>query len=236
MADKGTLYLIPSPLGEGQIHTIPDYVLEVLHRLDYFIAERAKTARHFIKATQPTRPLDVLHFYELNQHTEPEEWIHFLQEAEAGHDMGLLSEAGCPGIADPGAVIVALAHRKGIQVVPFVGPSSIFLALMASGLNGQDFAFRAYLPQKKPELIRELKWLEQRCLKNRQTQIFIETPYRNQSMLETALETLSHDIQFCIAADLTLPSEFIRTQSIAEWRRSELPNLHKRPAVFLMGK
>ncbi len=207
--------------------------MEILHQLDYFIAERAKTARHFIKATGPVKPFAELHFEELNKRTPPEEWHTFLAPAKQGHNIGLLSEAGCPGVADPGAQIVELAHREGIEVVPLVGPSSILLALMASGLNGQSFAFNGYLPAKKPELIRRLKKLEQQSARWRQTQILIETPYRNNGFVTEALQQLQDRTQFCIAADLTLSTEFIKTQSVQQWKQQKLPDLHKRPAIFL---
>lgn len=231
---KGKLYLIPTPLGEDAIHTIPSYVVEILHRLDYFIAERAKTARHFIKATQPIKAFADLHFEELNKRTEEQEMKTFLDPAEAGHDIGLLSEAGCPGVADPGAQIVAMAYRKGIEVVPLVGPSSILLALMASGLNGQSFAFQGYLSPKKEELGKALKRLEQLSSKQRQTQIFIETPYRNKALVEQAFKSLSPNTRFGIAVDLTLPTEYVKTRQVKDWKKESLPDLHKRPAIFLL--
>ena len=231
---KGKLYLIPAPLGENAVHTIPPYVIERLHQLNYFIAERAKTARAFIKTTQPIKPFSELDFFELNKRTTPEELRTFLKPAEEGNDMGLLSEAGCPGVADPGAKIVQMAHQKGIQVIPFVGPSSILLALMASGMNGQSFCFQGYLSAKKPELAKDLKRLEQLSRKQRQTQIFIETPYRNMSMLEESFKVLNPDTRLCVAADISLESEFILTKRIKEWKKVKLPNLHKRPAIFLI--
>jgi 16S rRNA (cytidine1402-2'-O)-methyltransferase len=236
MAQKGKLYLIPVPLGENGGHTIPAYVIERLHQLDTFIAERARTARRFIRTTNPPRPINEMVFFEISKHTSPEERVQFLQEAANGKDIGLLSEAGCPGVADPGAHVVQAAHEQGIDVVPFVGPSSILLGLMASGLNGQNFCFHGYLPHKKPELMRELKFLEQRVFKHRQTQIFIETPYRNMQLVEAAINALSPDMLFCIAADLTLSTEYIRTLTISEWRKLKIPDLHKRPAIFLIGK
>lgn len=236
MANTGKLYLIPAPLGENAAHTLPQYVINLLHGLDIFIAERAKTARRFIKETNPSKPFSELTFYELGKHTPPEEYALFLQDAENGKDIGLLSEAGCPGVADPGAAIVRAAHQKGIEVVPLVGPSSILLGLMASGLNGQDFCFHGYLPPKKPDLMRELKFLEQRVFKHAQTQIFIETPYRNMALIETAINTLSPDMLFCIAANLTLPEEYVHTLSISAWRQRNIPDLDKQPAIFLLGK
>ena len=231
---KGKLYLIPTPLGEEVVHTIPPYVVEILHRLEVFIAERAKTARHFIKSTEPVKAFNELTFYELNKRTTPEEMKTFLDDAEKGIDIGLLSEAGCPGVADPGADIVKMAHQKGIEVVPLVGPSSILLALMASGMNGQEFCFKGYLSPKKNELGKALKGLEQTARKQKQTQIFIETPYRNGSVIETALKVLSPDTLFCIAADITTPNEYIQTKKIKTWRKTTLPDLHKRPAIFLI--
>lgn len=234
MATKGKLYLIPAPLGEGAEYTLPRYVIDILHRLDYFIAERAKTARHFIKRTEPVKPFDALTFFELNKRTPPEAVNTFLDPADSGHDIGLLSEAGAPGVADPGARIVQLAHRKGMEVVPLVGPSSLLLALMASGMNGQQFCFQGYLPPNRNQLAKELKKLEQLSSRFQQTQLFIETPYRNTQLIETALSTLSPGVRFCIAADLTNPEEYIRTKTIQEWRKTTIPNLHKRPAIFLL--
>lgn len=234
MTKKGKLYLLPAPLGDKSVHTIPAYVIERLHQLDVFIAERAKTARHFIKRTDPVKPFAALTFYELNKRTTPAQRNTFLDHAEAGHDIGLLSEAGCPGVADPGAAIVELAHRKGIEVVPLVGPSSILLVLMASGMNGQRFCFHGYLSPKRNELAKELRQLEQESRRYQQTQIFIETPYRNQQMLETALKTLDTRTQFCVGADLTNPTEWIRSASIHHWNQEPPPNLHKRPAIFCL--
>lgn len=231
---KGKLYLIPTPLGENAVHTIPPYVIEKLHDLDFFIAERAKTARAFIKTTKPKKAFADLSFFELNKRTTPEEITTFLQPVEKGNDMGLLSEAGCPGVADPGAEIVKMAHEKGIEVVPFVGPSSILLALMASGMNGQGFSFQGYLSAKKPELAKDLTRLEQLSRRHRQTQIFIETPYRNMGMLEEAFRVLSPETRLCVAADISLGTEFILTKKIKDWRKAKLPNLHKRPAIFLI--
>lgn len=236
MNPKGTLYLIPTPLGEQAGQTIPVYVIAVLHRLEVFIAERAKTARHFIKTTQPTKPFSALTFYELNKRTTPAERARFLDDAMNGKDVGLLSEAGCPGVADPGAAIVAMAHQKGIKVMPLVGPSSILLALMGSGMNGQGFSFHGYLSPKRPLLAKDLKRLERLSIQNRQTQIFIETPYRNTGLVEEAFKTLALSTRFCIAADLTTPDEYIQTHTIKTWKQLKLPELHKRPAIFLLSQ
>lgn len=236
MAKKGKLYLIPAPLGEESVHTIPAYVIEHLHRLEVFIAERAKTARHFIKKTNPVKPFSELHFFELNKRTSADERNTFLEPAEEGRDIGLLSEAGCPGVADPGAVMVEMAHRRGIDVVPLVGPSSILLVLMASGMTGQQFCFHGYLSPKRPQLTKDLKRLEQQSVRFKQTQIFIETPYRNQQVLEQAMAVLNNKTRFCAAADLTNPEQWIRSASVFDWKKDPLPDLHKRPAIFcLMG-
>lgn len=232
---KGKLYLIPTPLGENATHTISAYVIEIIQQLDIFIVERAKTARHFIKALCPGKSLD-LNLLELNEHTSAEAITHFLDAAEQGKDIGLMSEAGCPGVADPGAAVVQLAHQRDIEVLPLVGPSSILLALMASGMNGQSFCFHGYLSAKKPELEKDLKRLEQLALKFSQTQIFIEAPYRNGNVVETALKNLAPQTQFCIAVDLTLETQWIKTQTIQQWRKATIPELHKRPAIFLLYK
>ncbi len=229
----GKLYLIPCPLGENAVETIPAYVLERLHSLTYLVAERAKTTRHFIKATNPPKQIAEYQIEELNEHTPIAELENLLNPALDGHDLGILSEAGCPGVADPGAKLVELAHRKGIAVVPLVGPSSILLALMGSGMDGQSFAFNGYLSAKSPA--DDLKRLEQLAMKHHQTQLFIETPYRNKAIIEHALRVLQPGTKFCIAADLTLPTEFIQTKTIAEWRKSPPIALDKRPAVFLLG-
>lgn len=234
MQTKGKLYLIPTPLGEDALESIPAYVIDILHSLDVFIAERAKTARQFIKTTKPTKSFNDLTFHELNKRTDPTERNHFLDAAENGQHIGLLSEAGCPGVADPGAVIVKMAHHRGIEVVPLVGPSSILLALMASGMNGQNFAFQGYLSPKKADLARGLKRLEQLSAKQKQTQIFIETPYRNMGLIEQALQTLKDNTRFCIAADLTLPTQYVVAKSVKDWKKTKLPNFHKRPALFLI--
>lgn len=234
MGKTGKLYLIPTPLGDEGMHVLPQYLLDILHRIKVLIAERPKTARHFMKASGFPHPLQEVTYFELNKRTSPAEYADFLAPALNGQDTGLVSEAGSPGVADPGAAIVSLAHKNGIEVVPLVGPSSILLALMASGMNGQSFSFHGYLPQKRPELVRELKRLEQSAIKHDQTQLFIETPYRNMGLIETILQALQNSTQFCIAADLTLPSQYIRTRSIADWKKGGLPNLHKRPAIFLI--
>ncbi|MFK7807299.1 MAG: SAM-dependent methyltransferase [Saprospiraceae bacterium] len=232
---KGKLYLIPSPLGSDALHSIPPYVVEILQRLDYIIAERGKTTRAFMKATEPVKPFSEITFFELNKRTEAKEFPSFIEPLEQGHDVGLLSEAGCPGVADPGALLVDLAHRKGIEVVPLVGPSSILLALMGSGMNGQSFCFHGYLPQKKPAISKSLEKLEMMAIRHRQTQIFIETPYRNNPLMQEALRSLKDSTKLCVATDLTLPSEMVVTKTIGQWKKKELPDLHKKPSVFIIG-
>lgn len=236
MKKKSTLYLLPCPIAENALHTIPPYVLEIARRLEVFIAERAKTARHFIKACGPEKPLQELIFAENGKHSGGEAEAAFLEAIRQGKDVGLLSEAGCPGVADPGAEIVALAHREGVRVVPLVGPSSLLLALMASGMNGQQFCFHGYLSPKRPELARDLKRLEQQARQLGQTQLFIETPYRSQMVLEVALETLSPDTAFGLAQDLTGAGELIRSLPVRDWKKLPALLLDKAPAVFLVGK
>jgi len=234
MHKKGKLYLVPTPLGENGDHVLPQYVKDIIHQLEIFIVEKAKTARRYIKTTNHPKPISELTFSELNKRIDYSEWSQYLKAAENGNDIGLLSEAGCPGVADPGAEIVKLAHEKGIAVIPLVGPSSLLLALMASGMNGQSFAFHGYLSPKKEIVGKDLKKLEQAAHKLKQTQLFIETPYRNKQLVEQAFRVLSPKTRFCIAMDLTLPNEYVITKTIAAWRKSKLPELHKRPAVFLL--
>lgn len=232
---KGTIYLIPTPLGDEALHTIPPYVVAQIHELDTFIVERAKTARHFIKATNPPYPLSILTVFEIDENTQSPDFQAIKDILETGKSIGLMSEAGCPGVADPGAKVVIWAHAQGYAVQPLVGPSSILLALMGSGLNGQSFAFQGYLSAKRVELAKDLRRLEDLSKRFRQTQIFIETPYRNGQLIETALVTLNPNTKFCIAADLTLPPQYLTTKPISEWRKTPIPDLHKRTAIFLIG-
>lgn len=217
------------------MHTLPEYLHPIIHRLDTFVAERAKTARHFIKASGMPRPISELHISELNKRTEQHEIANMLQPIVEGKDIGLMSEAGCPGVADPGAELVKIAHERGIQVVPLVGPSSILLALMASGMNGQSFSFHGYLSPKRPELGKDLKRLEQLAHRHKQTQLFIETPYRNTNVVEEALKHLAGHTRLGIAADITLASEYIKVATIKDWKKGALPDLHKRPAIFMIA-
>ena len=232
---KGQIYLIPTPLGEDALHTIPPYVVEIIHRLDTFIAERAKTARHFIKATLPPYPLSSLTVFEIDENTQKVDYQAVAKILNSGKSIGVMSEAGCPGVADPGALVVEWAHKNGFIVAPLVGPSSILLALMGSGFNGQSFQFHGYLSAKKGEIGRDLKRLEDIARNKKQAQIFIETPYRNMALIESAFANLQSATRFCIAADLTTPPQYIVTKTIAEWKKTELPDLHKRPCIFLLG-
>lgn len=232
----GTLYLIPTPLGETPLDLVlPEETRRITARLDHFVVEHAKTARAFLKQIGTATPLQQLALAELNEHTPESELRHLLAPLLAGHDVGLLSEAGCPAIADPGANLVRLAHRSGIPVKPLVGPSSILLALMASGLVGQRFAFHGYLPAKPDERALKLKELEKRAAREDAAQAFIETPYRNPAMLETILSACQPDTQVTVACDLTLTTEYVLTQTVETWRKS-LPELNKRPCVFLLWR
>lgn len=231
----GTLYLIPVPLGPTPpMESLPANVLATLRPLTYFVVEQAKTARAFLKAACTDTPLQELQLEELNEHTKPEALDRLLAPLRAGHDVGLLSEAGCPAVADPGADLVALAQRENIRVVPLIGPSSLLLALMASGLNGQRFAFQGYLPAKELERTKALRDLESESRKRKQTQLFIETPYRNQAMFEGILQTCLPTTRLTVATDLTLNSESVLTRTIAQWKKQTPPDIERRPTVFLL--
>lgn len=233
---NGKLYLLPVPLGEDAWHTVPEYVISIIHELDVFVVERAKTARHFLKAIDFPKAFDDCLFFELNKRTERHEIPTFLEPALEGRSIGLLSEAGVPAVADPGAHLVLAAHKKEIEVVPLVGPSSILLALMGAGMNGQAFAFKGYLSAKRPQLAKDLKQLEKQAQRWKETQIFIETPYRNDAVFETALKVLESQTLFSIAVDLTLPTQYIKTYTVQQWQKQTKPDLHKRLAVFVIGK
>lgn len=227
--------MIPCPIGETPVwDVLPAVNLEVMRSLDYFIVENTRTARRFLSRAGLGKPIEMLQFAELNEHTQPQEVEHLIAPLLAGRSAGMISEAGVPGIADPGAEVAALCHRSGIRVVPLVGPSSILLALMASGLNGQSFAFNGYLPVKHPERGRTIRHFERRAQTERQSQIFIETPYRNIKLFEDILSACNPQTMLTVAADVTGPAEFIRTASVAEWRKSPPPDINKRPAVFII--
>lgn len=231
-----SLYLIPTSLGDTSFEKIlPSYNTEVVNTLKYFIVEDVRTARRFLKKMNPAIDIDTLTFFILNQHTSPVEISSFLRPMFDGHDMGILSEAGCPAIADPGAEVVAIAQRNDFKVIPLVGPSSILLALMASGFNGQSFAFNGYLPIQPAERAKALRTLESKAFTENQSQIFIETPYRNMKMVEEILNSCKPSTHLCIAADITLESEFIKTKTMSEWKKT-LPDLNKRPCIFILYK
>lgn len=233
---KGKLYLIPTTLGDNEpLEVLPYSVRLVIEELDHFIVENQKTARRFIKRIVPKKPQPSLVLKSIDKYADVLEINTYLDVCDQGISIGLLSEAGVPAIADPGAEVVKLAHEKGIQVVPLVGPSSIVLAMMASGMNGQSFTFNGYLPIDSGERKRTIKQLEKLSFEKNQSQIFIETPYRNGKMLDDLRASLAPQTRLCIAADLTLPTEYIRTLPISKWKK-ENPDLHKRPAIFIIHK
>jgi 16S rRNA (cytidine1402-2'-O)-methyltransferase len=232
-----SLFLIPVTLGETELSKVlPAYNTDIVLSIRHFIVENVRTARRFLKQVAPSINIDELSFFLLNKHTSPEEVSELLQPIENGYSIGIISEAGCPAIADPGADVVAIAQQKNIKVVPLVGPSSILLALMASGFNGQNFAFRGYLPIESVTRIKTLKAMEQRIYLENQTQLFIETPYRNAQLLEDLLKNCKPSTKLCIAADITLDNEFIQTQTVAAWIKKQRPNLSKRPCIFVLYK
>jgi len=231
---RGKLFLIPAPLGSGEVeYVIPKGTLDILHTLRFFAVEELQTARRYLWKAGISIPIEQLTFFELNEHTPEKEIPALLQPVLEGNDMGLLSEAGAPAVADPGAGLVALAHRQHIEVIPLVGPSSLLLALMASGLNGQSFAFSGYLPVKSRERQQRIRQLEKRSITERQTQLFMETPYRNNALLNDLLTGCAPDTRLCIAADITMPDAYIRTQTIAEWKKTTV-DIHKKPCIFLI--
>lgn len=231
----GTLYLIPVTLGDDAIgKALPPDVVSIAQKIDTFIVENEKTARRFLGAIKTHKPVRELTMLTLNEHTTDKELPALLAPLLEGRDVGLMSEAGCPGIADPGAQLAAQAHRKGIRVAPLVGPSSILLGLMASGLDGQRFTFLGYLPSEKAARVQTLREIEQVSRKKRETQIFIETPYRNQHLLEDMLANCNGDTRLCVACNISLESELIVTKRIADWKNAPLPDLHKKPTVFLL--
>ncbi len=230
----GKLYLIPAPISSEELAwVLPPIVQQRIAEISYFIVEHPKTARQFLKLVNSLYSLQELNMLTLNEHTPPEDLPVLLEPLLKGHDVGLLSEAGCPAVADPGAELVRLAHKKNIPVMPLVGPSSILLALMASGLNGQCFAFHGYLPIEATVRTNKIMELEKQSISLRQTQIFIEAPYRNQKLLEQLVKVCSDGTDLCIASNLTASTEMIATKSIKEWRYS-LPDINKIPTIFLL--
>lgn len=233
---KGKLYLIPTTLGDNEpLEVLPYSVKKIIEELDYFIVENEKTARRFIKKITPKKSQPSLNLYKLDKYAEEMEVRTYLDVCDDGISVGLLSEAGVPAIADPGAEVVKLAHEKGVSVVPMVGPSSIVLAMMASGFNGQNFAFNGYLPIDTSERKKAIKDLERLSKEKKQSQIFIETPYRNEKMFADLKSTLTPTAMLCIACDITLQDEYIKTLAIKDWK-NEHPDLHKRPTIFIIHK
>lgn len=232
----GTVYLIPCPLGEvPPLEVLPLSVKRAVEQIDHYVVEHEKQARRFIKSIVPRKSQPDLHINLINKFTDPSEIPAYLQPCLEGYNLGVISDAGCPGIADPGAAVVSEAHRKGIRVVPLVGPSSILMSMMASGFNGQNFAFNGYLPIDKRERKQAIKRLERRSADEGQSQALIETPYRNNQLLEALTQALQPQTELCVACDISLPTEYIKTQSISQWAKTKV-DLNKRPTVFIIQK
>jgi 16S rRNA (cytidine1402-2'-O)-methyltransferase len=233
---KGNLYLIPCPLGDTPpLEVLPLLVKKAIENIDYYIVEHEKNARRFIKSINSKKSQSNLNINEINKFTKSEEIPEMLSPCLNGFDVGVISDAGCPGIADPGAAVVQEAHRLGLKVVPLVGPSSILMAMMASGFNGQNFAFNGYLPIDKSERKSTIKRLEKLSSDYDQSQSFIETPYRNNQLLESLISSLHPQTNICVACDITLPSEYIKTATAGEWKKIKV-DLHKRPTLFIIHK
>lgn len=228
----GTLYLIPIPIAEGAFASLSEDVRKHTTHLKHYFVEDLRTARRALKAIHPTLVIDTLHFSEIDKHSGADKGL-FKNWLKQGQNIGIMSEAGCPGIADPGAELVAIAHAMGAKVVPLTGPNSIILALMASGLNGQSFSFTGYLPVKEPARSKQIKALEEISQKEKQTQIFIETPYRNDALVNDLIRACHHYTRLCIAQNISGEGEFIKTQTIGDWKKNK-PTLGKSPAVFLL--
>lgn len=229
-----SIYLIPNLLGESALNVLSPQVAQAVQDLTYFVVENEKSARKFIKLIAPEKPQSELQISVIDKHQSTPDYAAYLTPCLQGHSIGIISEAGCPGVADPGAEIVCVAHQKALRVIPLVGPSSLLLAMMSSGLNGQNFAFNGYLPIDKQVRRKTLKILE-RKVQEGQSQLFIETPYRNQQLLSDLIETLQPDTLLCIATDLTLPTESIRTLPIGQWKHTSV-DLQKRPTLFIIGR
>lgn len=232
---SGTLYLIPTTLGKTPSNnSLPEYTLEIIRKLDVFAVENIQSAVKFLQWVGETVPEFKIDFYQLNKKTPEHEVFSFLKPLKSGRDMGVLSEAGAPGIADPGSILVKMAHKNGIRVVPLIGPSSILLAMMASGFNGQSFSFHGYLPIDAKGRKQAIIQLEGESRRHDRTQIFMEAPYRNNEMLKSILDSCRPETKLCIATDITLESEFIVSKEIGEWKKKGLPELHKRPSIFIL--
>ena len=236
MQAQGNLFLIPCTLGNtAPLEVLPLSVKKAVEEINHFIVEHEKNARAFIKSIAPKKSQPDLHFSLINKYTEESEIPDMLTHCLNGFNMGVISDAGCPGIADPGAAVVEQAHIKGIKVIPLVGPSSILLAMMASGFNGQNFSFNGYLPIEKGERKLEIKRLERLSVEQNQSQLFIETPYRNNQMLESLINTLHPQTHICVACDITLTTEYIKTYTANNWKNIKV-DLHKRPTIFILQK
>lgn len=237
MEQNVALYLIPVTLGDTPVgNVLPSYNRDVILSIRHFIVENIRSARRFLKLVEKSIDIDSLTFYEMGKHASASDFAEYLKPLSLGESVGVISEAGCPAVADPGADVVAIAQRKGYKVVPLVGPSSILMSVMGSGFNGQSFAFNGYLPIDAGERTRKIKHLEARVYSESQTQIFIETPYRNGKMIDELLRTCKPSTRLCIAAGITTADEYIRTLTIAEWRKNKLPDLSKIPTIFLIYK
>lgn len=231
------LYLIPVTLGETSIEQVlPPYNHEVIMGIRHFIVENIRSARRFLRQTDKAFPIDDCTFFEMGKHADEKQFGQYLQPLREGKPVGVISEAGCPAVADPGADIVRIAQREGLRVVPLVGPNSMIMAVMSSGLGGQSFAFNGYLPVDASDRAKRLKALESRAWTEGQTQLFIETPYRNEKMFQALVSTLRPQTRLCIAAGITTADEYIRTLPISEWKKTKLPDLSKIPAIFLINK
>lgn len=235
MSKSGVLYLIPTTLGKTQNNNaLPEYTLEIIRKLDAFAVENIQSAVKFLHWVGEAVPEFKIDFFELNKRTPEHEVFSYLKPLKAGRNMGILSEAGAPGIADPGSILVKMAHKNGIRVVPLIGPSSILLAMMASGFNGQSFSFNGYLPIDQKGRKQMLVQLEGESRRHDRTQIFMEAPYRNNEMLRSILDICASETKLCVASDITLESEFIKTKEVGQWKKTHLPELHKRPTIFII--
>ena len=231
------LYLIPVTLGETPVsQVLPAYNHDVILGIRHFIVENVRSARRFLRLVDHEFPIDDSIFYEMGKHALTDQFASYLKPLQQGFPVGVISEAGCPAVADPGAEVVAMAQHKGFRVIPLVGPSSMIMAVMASGLNGQSFAFNGYLPVDEADRAKKLKALESRAWNESQTQLLIETPYRNRKMFDTILRSLRPQTRLCVAAGITTSDEYIRTHTVQEWKRIQLPDLSKIPAIFLIGR
>lgn len=234
MVERGQLFLLPCPLGEGaNKEMLPPAIAQVIATTNTYFVENIRTARRFLRSMDRNCDIDGMTFIEIGKHQEHVDLAKALRSASSGKHFAVISEAGCPGIADPGSIVVAKAHQLGIRVVPIVGPSSFYLALMSSGFNGQQFTFHGYVPKDRKERLRAIQQMESSAKHG--TQIFMEVPFRNHHLMQDILDCCHPDTQLCLAADLTLPSEYIRTRTVLEWKKKTAPDLRKRPCVFLFG-